>query len=203
MSEMMLPRSSKKLRNKLSLSGKLLLMSTHHLSWSFLLTLSLPPLGARDGPKSKLSSEGREGRGHHKKQRKEISMSRRDKVPEGMVTEFNSADLNTQKRNPSAVLSIITDLGTTLLEKEAERQRQPEGNRLAIFADWLESELSDDCPTFNTWDSTSAEINKLNKDWEDALAELNQLKTSQSSMEESFRKLRVDAERLTQEAEKA
>lgn len=64
------------------------------------------------------------------------------------MTEFDSVDFETLKRNPFACLPKFASLGKALLEKEVERQRQEEGN-MATFVNWLESELLNDGSNFN------------------------------------------------------
>lgn len=132
---------------------------------------------------SQRSSEGGDKQGRHKKHKKEKSRSHKNRIPEGMVTEFGSADFKTLKRNYFAYLPKIVGLGKALLEKEA-RQRHEEGN-MATSVSWLESELSNDGSNFNTWDFNSAEYHKLKKERDEALGELSQLKVSLSSDEKA------------------
>lgn len=80
------------------------------------LILSQPPSAARDGQGKKCDSEGGDKQGHQKKQKKNKSKGNIDRIPDGLITEFNSEDLQTLKRNPFACFPKIASLGKALLQ---------------------------------------------------------------------------------------
>lgn len=92
----------------------------------------------------------------------------------------------------------IFGLGTSLLEKEAERKKHEEGNTV-VFANWLESGLLNDSD-LDIWNFESTEYLAL-KERDDALEKLNTLKGSLSTLKRKNKEITEGTGESSREAE--